>query len=382
MAQHYLCAGSIMTVPELPPVIEIDNDTKKAVIDGLKEVIAALKAAGLLSADASYQSLIGSADQMHKFITAFTEHRDVADSIIKPKSGAGPVRDDNQELVCGISLNQIQQLLVRTCAKKAFEQDKVMETVTETVSKKSFLFFTTKHDVEVQRPSTDPLEERKAREISKYMAFAWQLPLIDPLRKKLNSRQILEIGDALVALQSVKDIDAIAHFDGAILKKARAAAGLEFKEVLSKQPRAVGGIATWNQEMYEFYRKLLGDHAWTFFAREKDFFNVVVALDKTTAKLLSYMLCYISLDNLLEMQRLPLDKIEVMVASLTTAFGEDLPAIMANSDFGKEFLRKMVDNLLHMTQEKDKLMVSFGITCKSMVSTVHEWMINHQHRVG
>ena len=134
--------------------------------------------------------------------------------------------------------------------------------------------------------------------------------------------------------------------------------------------------------MYEFYRKLLGDHAWTFFAREKDFFNVVVALDKTTAKLLSYMLCYISLDNLLEMQRLPLDKIEVMVASLTTAFGEDLPAIMANSDFGKEFLRKMVDNLLHMTQEKDKLMVSFGITCKSMVSTVHEWMINHQHRVG
>ena len=368
-----------MTVPVLPPVVEIDGDTKKAVIDGLKQVIVAFKAASLLDKDVTYQTLITSADRLHKFIQLFKAHRDVADPIVKPKDGPSPVRNDDQTLVCGISLNQIQQLLVRTCAKKAFENDVVMETVTEKVKKRTFLFFSKTEEVEVQRQSSDPLEERKSREIAKYMAYDWQLPLIDPLRKKLNSQQIMEIGDGLIALKSVKDIEAISHFDGATLKKAKVAAGVEFNEVLANQPRAVGGIAIWNREMYEFYRKLLGDHAWTFFARDSNFFNVVVSLDKTTAKILGYILCYISLDNLLELQRLNVDKTEVMVASLTTAFGDDLPAILANSEFGKEYLRKMVDNLLHMSQEKDKLMVSFGITCKSMASTVHEWMVTQHH---
>ena len=372
-------AGSIMAVPELPPVIEIAGDTKKAVIDGLKRVITAYQDAGLLPPDATYQSLISDADLLYKFIQVFNEHRDVADMVVKAKEGGKPVRDDDQTLVCGVSLNQIQHLLVKTCARKSFEHDIVMETVSEKVTKKSFFFFTKSEDVEVQRQSTDPVEERKAREISKYMAYAWQLPLIEPLRKKLNSQQIMELGDSLIALQSVKAIETVAHFDGATLKKAKVAAGQEFKEVLANQPRAVRGIAIWNQEMYDFYRKLLGDHAWKFFARDTDFFNVVVALDKTTAKIMSYMLCYISLDNLLELQRLNVDKTEVMVASLTSAFGNDLPAIMANSDFGKEFLRKMVDNLLHMSQEKNKLLISYGITCKSMVSTVHEWMVTQHH---
>jgi len=34
----------------------------------------------------------------------------------------------------------------------------------------------------------------------------------------------------------------------------------------------------------------------------------------------------------------------------------------------------VVDNLLHMSQEKDKLMTSFGLTCKAMVPTVTEWL--------
>ncbi len=368
-----------MTVPVLPPVVEIDGDTKKAVIDGLKQVIAAIKSAGKLAEGTSYQTQISHPDSLYEFIGIFTKNRDLVDSIVMAQDGSGPVRDDDKILNCGISLNQIQQLLVRTCARKAFEQDKVMETVIEKVTKKSFLFFTRTEEVEVSRPSSDPLEERKTREISRYMAFAWQLPLIDPLRKKLNYQQIMEIGDCLVALQTVKDIETVAKFDGATIKKARAAAGQEFKEVLANQPRAIAGIAIWNQEMYDFYRKLLGDHAWAFFAREPEFFNVVVALDKTTAKMLSYILCYISLDNLMELQRLNLDKIEVMVASLTQAFGADLPALLRNSNFGKEHLRKMVDNLLHMSQEKDKLLVSFGITCKSMVSSIQEWMVHQQH---
>ena len=366
-----------MAVPVLPPSVDIDNDTKKAIIAALKQVLDSFKEASLLDANESYQNLISNPDALYNFIQVFKQHREQVDPFVRPKEGEDPVRNEDTMLACNVTLNQIVQLLVRTCAKKEYEQDIIMQTVTETVSKK-FLFFSKTKEVEVERPGTDPVEERKAREISKNMAFEWQLPLINPMRKLLNSAQIMELGDALIALTSVKSIETIGQFDAAILKKARAAAGEEFKEVVASQPRAVRGIAVWNNEMFKFYRKLLNEHAWVFFAREPEFFNAVAALDKTTAKQMGYMLCYVSLNNLLELQRLNLDKIEVMAASLTAAFGNRLPQLMADDEFGVEFLRKMVDNLLHMSQEKDKLMLSFGISCKSMVTSVDEWLASRK----
>jgi hypothetical protein len=363
-----------MSIAELPPAVEIDSETKKAVIGGLKSVIATFTESGLLDPDTSYQLLLSHPDQLYKFIQTFKANRELVDEVVKAPSGTEPVRDDDMLLICGVSLNQIQQLLVRTCARKAFELDRAMETVTETKTKKIFGIFTKKISYEVQRPSNDPVEARKARDISKYMAFDWQLPLIDSLRKKLNSHQIMEIGDSLLALKSVKNIEEIARFDGGVIKKAKAACGADFNDVIANKPKAIGGIAIWNQDMYDFYRNLLGEHSWQFFAREPEFFNIVVALDKYAAKTLSYILCYISLDNLAELQRLKSDKLEVIVTSLSTAFGDDLPKLMANDLFGKEYLRKMVDSLMHMEAEKDKLLVSFGITCKSMAPEVHQWL--------
>jgi hypothetical protein len=212
------------------------------------------------------------------------------------------------------------------------------------------------------------------------MAFAWQLPLIKVFQKKLNSAQLMEIGDCLVALQSAKDIDAISQYDSSILKKARAAAGMEFAEVLASQPHAVAGIATWNSEMYALFRATLGDKAWVFFARDTAFFNVCAALDKYTVKLFGDILCYIATENLSELQRLNVDKIEVMVTALKSAFGKDAAAVLHNPNFAKDFLRKMVDNLLHMSQEKDKLLTAYAITAKSMVPTVREWLVQQQHQ--
>jgi hypothetical protein len=59
---------------------------------------------------------------------------------------------------------------------------------------------------------------------------------------------------------------------------------------------------------------------------------------------------------------------------LRSAFGNRLPQVLGHPNFAKDILRKVVDNMLHMTQEKDKLMVSFALTCKAMVPTVNEWL--------
>ncbi|HSV28418.1 MAG TPA: hypothetical protein VLL76_02635, partial [Candidatus Omnitrophota bacterium] len=243
-----------MGVPTLPPPVDIDGDTKKAIIDGLKKVLARFQEKGLVDSALTYQDLISNPEILEHFIGTFVANRDICDDIVKDSDGK-PVRDDDARLACPVSLNQIQQLLVRTCAKKVMEQEKTVSTVTETVTKKSFLGLI-KRTEEVQRETTDPVEERKIRELTRYMAFGWQLPLLDAYRRHLSYQQIMEIGDDLVALQSVANIEALSQFDPLMLRKVKQAAGEDFAGILADRPQAIAGVAVWNRDMYEFYRKL------------------------------------------------------------------------------------------------------------------------------
>ena len=363
-----------MAVPTLPPPVDIDNDTKKAIIDGLKKVLARFQQNRLVDEHLTYQDLISHPDVLEKFIALFLANREACDDIVKAKDGK-PVRDNDQMLACPVSLNQIQQLLVRTCAKKVFEADKTPHTVTETVTRKSLFGLIKKTEqVEVTRVGNDPIEERKLRELSRYLAFDWQLPLLQAYRDHLSYPQMMEIGDDIVALRTPADIATVGQCEPAILRKVQAAAGPDFTDILLHRPQAIAGVAVWNRDMYEFYRKMLGDAAWTFFAREKDFFNVVASLDKPVARVYGEVLAFIASESLTEIQRLNIDKSEVLVTSLRGAFGDRLPQVLGHPAFAKDILRKVVDNMLHMNQEKDKLMASFSLTCKAMVPTVNEWL--------
>jgi len=363
-----------MSVATLPPPVDIDGDTKKAIIDGLKKVLARLQEKELVDGQLSYQDLISHPDALDRFVAAFATHRDLCDDIVQAKGGK-PVRDDNEMLLCNVSLNQIQQLLVRTCAKKVFESEKTVQKVTETVTKKALFGLIKKTEqVEVERIGTDPVEERKLRELSRYLAYGWQLPLLAAYREHLSYQQVMELGEDVMALQTADAIATVGKFDPQTLRKVKQAAGPDFVDILLHQPQAIAGVAVWNRDMYEFYRRLLGDSAWDFFARDKAFFNVVAALDKPVARAYGDVLAYIAAENLAEVQRLNIDKTEVLVTSLKVAFGKRLPLVLGHPGFAKDILRKVVDNMLHMTQEKDKLMASFSLTCKAMVPTVNDWL--------
>ncbi|RAU21741.1 hypothetical protein CU669_12290 [Paramagnetospirillum kuznetsovii] len=366
-----------MAVATLPPPVEIDTDTKKAVIEGLKKVLAKFQQAGAVDGAIVYQQIISDPHVLQSFIETFQAKRDQVDDIVRAKDGK-PVRDESTPLICGVSLGQIQQLLVRTCAKKIFEADKPMETITETITKKS-MFGLIKKTEQVERLSVDPVEERKIRELSRYIAFGWQLPLLDAYRSNLSYPQIIEIGEDIVALPSVAHIEAVSQFDAEKLKKAKAAVGADFGAILADRPQAIHGISVWNKDMYQFYRQTLGDKAWAFFARDTAFFNVCAALDKSVIKIFGDVLCYIAPDNLAEFQRLNIDKVEVLIVSLKSAFGGRLPQLLSIPSFSKDILRKQVDSLLHMTQEKDKLMTSFALTCKAMAPAVDEWLATLKH---
>lgn len=359
-----------MAKATLPPPVDISAETKKAIIDGLKKVLDLYKHAGVLDHGLSYGDVIHDPATLQAFINAYTSNREMADPVVISAEG-GPVRDEETALSCGITLGQIQQLLVKTCAKHHF--DKAAEAVvTETVTKKTFLFFT--RTEEVQKVQADPVEERKAREILRYLAFGWQLPLLDTYRSELSQQHLIELGEDLVVLAGEEQIRACGQLDPAVLKKAKATAGEDFAELIAERPEAVPGVAAWNREMYDFYRKMLGHAAWAFFSREKAFFNVVAALDKATAKCYGDVLCSIAAENLEEIQRLNIDKTEVLVESLRTALGPKVHTVLGIPSFSKDVLRKLVDSLLHMSGEREQLRMTIQLTCKAIVPNIIEWL--------
>lgn len=361
-----------MPIPVLPPPVDLSAEMKKAVIDGLKKVIETFKAKGVLDAKVTYQDVIHDPEVLYNFIQTFRGNRPLVDAIVLG-ADKKPVRTDTAPLVCGVTLEQVQQLLVKTCAKYYFEKDRgEEETVVETVTTKRFLFF--KKTEQVERKVGPTADDRKHREILRYLAFDWQLPLLQALKDDLIYQQVAEIGDDMVALNSVEGIQFIGQLDPAIIKKAKSVAGSDFGAALMERPQAVAGIAAWSRDMYSFYRNALGSRAWDFFAREKHFFNVAASLDKPLARVYGDVLVYIDPENLQEMQRLNIDKAGVLIESLKASLGEHIEPALGNPAFAKEILRRLVESLVHMNQEKDQLLLATTLTCKAIAPQIVEWL--------
>ena len=362
-----------MPVPKLPPPAEMSNDTKRAIIDGVKKVIEIFKTSGRVEANTSYATLVHDPRDLYRFIKTYRNSTDLVGEVVKDAKG-NPVTDENAPLVCGVTLAQIQALLVRTCAKYFLEQTNKEEesTVTEEVKTKTMFGLFTKTEI-VERKVGGGFDERKVREISRNMAFDWQLPLL-PAYNILNTVHLLELGDDLPALQSFETIKEFAALDQQTIKRAKAVAGDDFANIIAVRPSSLAGIGSWTKDMYHFYRKALGDSAFEFFAREKSFFMRCAELDKPLIRIYGEVLSYIDGANLEEMQRLNIDRTDVLLQGMKAAFGTRMRDALSNPNFAKDILRKLVESLQHVSQEKAQMAASAMITCKAMAPQVAEWV--------
>jgi hypothetical protein len=350
----------------------MNSETKRNIIDGVKQVLETFKTEGKLPAEATYSSILHDPRDLYRFIRLYRANPAVAADLVKDKEG-NPVEADYEQLVCGVSLAQIQQLLVKTCSRYYLEQENKEEVkvVTETVKKKVLGIFTKTEKVE--RKVGGGFDERKVRDISKCMAFDWQLPLL-PAYNMLNSAQLFELGDYVHCLTSFESIRDFTQLDQPTVKKAKATVGDDFPHFLAGRPAALAGVGDWSRDMYQFYRKILGDAAFDFFSRDKEFYMVCAALDKPFIEIYGDMLSYIDSANLEEMQRLNIDKTDVLVQAMRAAFGPKLRDALSNPNFAKDILRKVVESLQHVTQEKTQLLQSAMITCKALAPQVADWV--------
>lgn len=361
-----------MPIAVLPPPIDLSKETKRGVIDGLKKVVELFHEAGLLDKTVGYATLIHDPSILYGFIQSYRANRAAAAKVVVGKNGK-PVENDDDPLICGVNLAQVQQLLVKTCARYVLEQATHEEetVVTETRTVKRFLIF--KKTEEFQVKTGGGFDERKVRELAKSMAFDWQLPLLDAYMK-LTTPHLLELESDVIHLRTADDIAFVAGIDPADLQKVKQITGDDFTTLLESRPAAIPGIVYWPKDMYAFYRESLGEKAFDFFSRDKEFFMVCASLDKPLAKVYGDSLCYIAAANLEEMQRLNIDKADVLLRGMKHAFGSKAADILAQPDFAKDILRKLVESLLHLSQEKEQMLISAQITCKAIAPQVAQWM--------
>lgn len=356
----------------LPPPVDLGPETKKAIIDGLKKVIDAFHEAGRLNKDIGYKDVIHEPKILQAFIQDFRADPKPAARIVIGKD-AKPVTAEDVPLVCGVTLSQVQQLLVKTCARFQLEQatraEEEITTATRTVTK--FMFFKKTEQVEVK--TGGGYDERKVRELSRYMAYDWQLSLL-PAYALISTPMLMELESDILALHRAEDIEFVAGLDPTIIRKVKQTIGADFTDVLASRPTAIAGIAHWNKDMYALYRQILADKAYDFFARDKSFFMVCASLDKPLVRIYGDVLCYIAASNLEEIQRLNIDKTDVLLSGMKFAFGERLEEVLSHPGLAKDILRKLVDSLIHLNQEKEQLAMSAQLTCKAIAPQVFQWL--------
>jgi hypothetical protein len=361
-----------MTLPQLPPPVDMNSETKRNIIDALKKIIEIFKNAGKLGAEATYSSILHDPRELYRFIKAYRANTELAAEFVKDADG-NPVTEEDAPLVCGVSLLQIQQLLVKTCSRHYLEQENKTppKIVVETVKKKVLGGLITKTE-KVERKVAGGFDERKVRDIAKCMAYDWQLPLL-PAYNMLNSAHLFELGEHIHCLTSFETIRDFIQLDQPTIKRAKQTVGEDFPYFLVR-PAALTGVGEWTQDLYQFYRKILGDSAFDFFARDKQFFMVCAELDKPLIEIYGEVLGYIDGANLEEMLRLNIDKADVLVQAMRASFGPAIKPALSNPNFAKDMLRKVVESLQHVSQEKAQLLQSAMITCKALAPQVAEWV--------
>lgn len=360
-----------MALPKPPPAIEIPPDTKRAILAGFRKIVEVFQAEGKFQPGVSHTEVLHDPDLLAAFIKAFRVNPALYSDIVVGYDGR-PITaaDPDKALVCGISLAQVQQLTVKTCARHLFLQEDDEKTVTKTVTTKRFGLFSQKQQVTERVETRDP---RALREILGFIAFDWQLPLLADYAD-LTLQQLAELSENIMALRTPEAVRDLAKFDYNQIRKARAALGPEFATLLEVRPAALHGALYWPKDMYAFFRSILGPKFYDFMARDENFFMMVATMDKAVTRTYAESLAYIAKENLMEMQRLNIDRTDVLMQVLRTTFGPKLTQLLALPQFAKEVLRRQVEGLVHMHQNKDHMLAAQMVTWGALAPRVEEWL--------
>ncbi len=356
---------------QLPPGVAVDKAVKAQIIQGTKSAISLLQENDVLDAGWDFDAILNEPDHLKHFFQVFRDNIDLFAETVVDKKG-DPITDEMTETSCGVTLQQVQKLLVSTCARRFFIRNDG-EIVTKKSKKKvkSMVFFT--KEVTVTKKVRLKEGAKKFDAMRRVIGFDWQLDLLPFYRDKLGYAHLLVLGDDVLAIkdeQNGEEVAAVHHED---FKKVKDAVGVYFRNLIAHGASSIPGILVWRKDLVGSFIKAMGEKAWDFFKREKSFFDHCTELDNARIEIYGDVLTYIAAENLTEMGRLNLDRLDGTLNAMKETFGDNLPEVLGEPELAVDILRPTVDSFIHL-EAKDN--AQFNAGCSTAMKSLKDEVLS------
>jgi hypothetical protein len=330
--------------PSLPSAVELDADTKKRVIGGVKTALGRLQERGWFAAAIEYSGVLSQPMQLRDFLVACSAHIEVLADLAVDAKGR-PVTDPEQPLSCKVTLAQIRQLLIHTCAKRLF---------------------------------TEGEGERKLNDLRAYLAFDWQLPLLKYYYFSLDRLHISELGRDLLLLRQPEQLDAVSKVDVRSIRQIRKMLGTDFPVMLTANSLALSGLAIAQPEVLPLMREALGGRVWDFYARDQEYIERMEQLDPVYIRVIGSLLADLQPDAVRYLQRLSVERLRTTLSVFRQVLGNDAEALLIDPSFAQRVLSPITQTFATLDVDNDKLVELLTLKFKSVGLAVRQ----AQGRVG
>ncbi len=357
---------------DLPPLIEIDAETKNIVLGAIKLVLKRLKNKGLMPEDTEYRDLTGRPLLMHEFITVFKANKTFASDLLLNKEGK-KAEADTEMLICGFSLAQVERLLVYTCSKKVYGIATLKKDKEE---KKSFLGFlkgSVKGNLGGALGNATLPEPLKA-----FLIYHWQLPLLRNYEEYLLPAHFREGGKGIFCLKNEEQIKDFSRIQPDSIKHVRALIGGRFLPMMKTNPAALRGLARCDEKKFIFFSGLLGDKIWEFFARDPDAVVELMGMDRRRVEVFGPAVASICADALRMLNPIPTIVLNVVMETFHEVFEDLSPKLLGSDEFSRKFLYDVTGNFRNMTTESESQIEEVTKTAQykwnAIKPKVEEWL--------
>ncbi|MDV7339769.1 hypothetical protein RYZ26_09210 [Terasakiella sp. A23] len=356
---------------QIPPNVAVDKAVKGQIIQGTKNAITLLHDNDLLDKELDFDAILNEPSNLRDFFQIFRDNIDLFSESVIDKAG-DPIVDDMTETACGVTLQQVQKLLISTCARRFFiRNDGEIITKKQKKKVKSMVFFT--KEVTVKKKVRLKEGAKKFDAMKRVIGFDWQLDLLEYYRDELPIAHLLVLNDDVLAIQDVehgREVVEVHHED---FKKVKEAVGVYFRNVVAHGAAAIPGILYWRKDLVASFIKAMGETAWDFFKRDKAFFDHCTELDNARIEIYGDVLAYIAAENLTEMSRLNLDRLDATIVAMKETFGDQLPSILGEPALAVEVLRPTVDSFIHLEAKDNE---QFRVACKTAVASLKDKVLD------
>jgi len=303
---------------EIPALVDFPPETKKFVINAVKVILKRFKSDGLIDESVEYAHVLADPLIMYDFITCFDKNRALASNIVIDKTGK-PAADDHTELVCGVTLAQIERLLVFTSAKRLFKKGGWQGT----------------------RQAGALVPE----ELKRVLSFYWQLPLLTIYRDLLSADHFQVLGDAILAVRDPATARAVALLSPTDIVKVKAITGTRFVEMLQVSPKAVLMTAKISPEKFFLFSAAAGPGLWRFLETDEATLRFLMGVVGERIQALGPVLPNLGLASARALTDMPASVLESTIAAFVNAFDSETFSVLKDDTFASTHLPGLVSTM-------------------------------------